>query len=305
MKERDYYFQVELLLQILPFLQQESCFSLKGGTAINLFFREMPRLSVDIDLTYLPLHGREESLQEINNCLKRIAEKITRSLPLVTIQQKTVRPNNLVNKLFIRRGEAIIKLEPNEILRGSVYLPKKIHLAKTVVEKFGMEFSILLNSFADVYAGKICAALDRQHPRDLFDIKILMEHEGITKEIQRAFVIYLASHNRPIEELLNPNLLDIQDVFKTQFEGMSSLAVTCKELEKVRIELISILRSSLTEDERYFLLSIASDEPDWDRIEIEHVKDLPAIQWRLLNVQKMTLEKKKASVENLRSVLGL
>ncbi len=68
-----------------------------------------------------------------------------------------------------------------------------------------MEMEIPVLSFADLYGGKICAALDRQHPRDLFDIKLLSEARGLNEEVSQAFVIYLASHNRPMSELLSPN----------------------------------------------------------------------------------------------------
>jgi hypothetical protein len=46
------------LIRVLPSIAEEACFALKGGTAINLFVRDMPRLSVDIDLTYLPVQPR-------------------------------------------------------------------------------------------------------------------------------------------------------------------------------------------------------------------------------------------------------
>ncbi|TCQ91865.1 nucleotidyltransferase AbiEii toxin of type IV toxin-antitoxin system [Rahnella sp. JUb53] len=61
-RESIYYRQVQLLLQLLPFIAKHDCFALKGGTAINLFIRNFPRLSVDIDLVYLPVLDREESL---------------------------------------------------------------------------------------------------------------------------------------------------------------------------------------------------------------------------------------------------
>ena len=52
--------QAALLVRTIPLVDEERCFALKGGTAINLFVRDMPRLSVDIDLTYLPNHDRKE-----------------------------------------------------------------------------------------------------------------------------------------------------------------------------------------------------------------------------------------------------
>jgi predicted nucleotidyltransferase component of viral defense system len=67
MKDSPYYKQVELMLKIIPLVAAERCFALKGGTAINLFVRDMPRFSVDIDLTYLaivrPTHILEHSAQ--------------------------------------------------------------------------------------------------------------------------------------------------------------------------------------------------------------------------------------------------
>ena len=68
MKSSPFFKQVELLLRTLPYIAAEKCFALKGGTAINLFVRDMPRLSVDVDLTYLPVEPREESLGKIGYC---------------------------------------------------------------------------------------------------------------------------------------------------------------------------------------------------------------------------------------------
>ena len=65
--------QVTLLVRVLPFVAAETCFALKGGTAINLFVRNMPRVSVDIDLTYLPVADRGTSLRAIDAAMKRIA----------------------------------------------------------------------------------------------------------------------------------------------------------------------------------------------------------------------------------------
>ena len=72
MAREDYAAQVALLVRILPYVAKEEIFALKGGTAINLFYRDLPRISVDIDLTYLPLKDRAESLVEINDAMDRI-----------------------------------------------------------------------------------------------------------------------------------------------------------------------------------------------------------------------------------------
>lgn len=80
MISENYKAQVNLLLQILPYVAKEEIFALKGGTAINLFVREMPRLSVDIDLTYIPVDSREIALQNIEEALNRIKTDIIKNL---------------------------------------------------------------------------------------------------------------------------------------------------------------------------------------------------------------------------------
>ena len=66
-----YVAQVRLLLSVLPDIAREPVFALKGGTAINLFYRDMPRLSVDIDLTYLPVADRQSSLEDMDVTFNR------------------------------------------------------------------------------------------------------------------------------------------------------------------------------------------------------------------------------------------
>lgn len=61
--------QVQLLVRVLPLVDTEKCFALKGGTAINLFYRILPRLSVDIDLLYIPMDDRETALINIKAAL--------------------------------------------------------------------------------------------------------------------------------------------------------------------------------------------------------------------------------------------
>ena len=112
-------------------------------------------------------------------------------------------------------------MEPNLVLRGSVYSPIQAKLCKKAENEFELSVSTKVLSTADIYGGKICAALDRQHPRDFFDLKLLLENEGLTDEIRRAFVVYLASHDRPMHELLKPKWKDIKAVFEKEFKGMT------------------------------------------------------------------------------------
>jgi len=163
--------QVALLIRALPFVAAEPDFALKGGTAINLFVRDMPRLSVDIDLTYLPVTDRATSLGAIDAGMTRIAERIAKGIPGAHVAPSLLRPENIVTKLVVRSENAQIKVEVTPVLRGVVFDPVLTEVAPTVEEVFGYA-RISVVSFADLYAGKIVAALDRQHPRDLFDVWI-------------------------------------------------------------------------------------------------------------------------------------
>jgi predicted nucleotidyltransferase component of viral defense system len=122
MAREQYVSQIQLLVRSLPHIGEEKAFALKGGTAINLFYRNLPRLSVDIDLTYLPVMARDESLKEIDETLERIGSNISQQL----------------------RGAS---------------------------------------------AGKLHAAVDRQHPRDLFDVKLLYANAGFTDALFRTFLV--------------------------------------------------------------------------------------------------------------------
>jgi predicted nucleotidyltransferase component of viral defense system len=172
--------QVELLIAAMPFVAAEPDFALKGGTAINLFIRDMPRLSVDIDLTYLPVAGRPESLAAIDAAMKRMANAIRAGLPGTRVIESLNARERIVTKLTIQRLNAQIKIEVTPVLRGCVFEPEMRNVTARVEETFGFA-RVQVVSFADLYAGKIVAALDRQHPRDLFDIRHPLANEGVIR----------------------------------------------------------------------------------------------------------------------------
>ena len=200
--------QAALLVKALPLVATETCFALKGGTAINLFIRDMPRVSVDIDLTYLPIADRPASLKDIDAAMRRIASRIGRSIPGARVSPSALRGENCVAKLIVHADGVQIKIEVTPVLRGCVYEPSSRSVSARVEDRFGFA-EIQVVSFPDLYAGKIVAALDRQHPRDLFDVRDLLANEGINAELRKAFIVYLLSHNRPIAEVLAPMRLDI------------------------------------------------------------------------------------------------
>ncbi|MCB0259577.1 MAG: nucleotidyl transferase AbiEii/AbiGii toxin family protein [Halioglobus sp.] len=258
--------QVALLVSILPLVAEEECFALKGGTAINLFVRDLPRLSVDIDLTYLPVAGRAESLAAIDAALGRISERVRKVYPDLTVQASAPGGQGPANKLVIRTKHLVqIKVEVTPVLRGCVYEPELMAVSGTTEDEFGFAQMMVL-SFADLYAGKIMAALDRQHPRDLFDVHLLLAHEGITDELRTALVVYLVSHDHSPQSLLAPQAKDIRSVFETDFAGMTEEPVALETLIATRDRLTQEFVSGMPEAHKEFLLSFYRGEPAWDRL---------------------------------------
>lgn len=303
MKNSKYFKQAELLIQVLPYVEMEKDFALKGGTAINLFIRDVPRLSVDIDLTYLPIKDRETTLKNISEALLRIAHRIKKKLFGSKISEVRLSVTNHIFKLIVERFETKIIIEPNVTLRGSVFPPEIKALSPKALKLFEQSVTTLVMSTADIYGGKICAALDRQHPRDLFDVKVLFENEGITEEIRKAFIVYLVSNNRPINELLNPTRLDISMAFSEEFETMTEEDVSYDELVETRESLISTINDKLTNSEREFLISVKLGEPDWKLINLPDIEHLPSIKWKVMNIRKMEANKHKKQLESLKKVL--
>ena len=301
-----YKSQVDLLLQVLPYIAKEKIFALKGGTAINLFIRDMPRLSVDIDLTYLPLDTRDEALKNIQEGLNRIKNDIERNLANVKVHTVPLNGETDV-KLNVQGKNAQIKIEVNTITRGNVFPTEFMQVVESVQEEFGKFAAINVVSLAELYGGKICAAIDRQHPRDVFDVKLLMENEGVSDEIWDGVKIGLISHYKPIIELLFPILKDQKSTFDKQFAGMTSVEFTYDDYEKTRATLIDTIQQRLTDDEKRFLLSFEMGEPDWKLFPHPVLKDLPAIKWKLLNIQKLkkdNLKKHEQMVSVLKKMLG-
>lgn len=300
MPDNIYQKQADLLLRILPSVMREDVFALKGGTAINFFWRDYPRLSVDIDLTYLPIKERDLSLIDINDRLAAVEARIQRIIPTSSIQQKLENDTQLIVGLIVRNDEATVKVEANYNLRGSVFDPVKKKLCDRAEKEFELSMSVTTLSFEDLYGGKIVAALDRQHPRDLFDIKLLLENEGLTDGVRKAFIVYLISHNRSLMEVLNPGLQDIKSIFESDFVGMTTESVKLDDLLDARAKLIKNIKESLTETEKKFLLSWKSKKPEWKLLGINGIENMPGVRRRLINLDGMAPEKHKQAFEKLK-----
>lgn len=297
-----YIAQVQLLLRAIPEIAREEMFALKGGTAINLFVRDLPRLSVDIDLVYLPIADWTSSLSAVRDGLERVGDQLER-----LGFQVTRRLLKAGKRLIVSDASSSIKIEVSPVLRGTVFDPQLRAVSEAVQERFGFaEMKVV--SMPDLYAGKTAAALDRQHPRDLFDVHFLFENGGIDEDLFRAFLIYLVSHDRPAVELLDPNRQDVAAQYDQEFVGMTVDAVPLEILLATREELISAIQSRVREDgPKRFLKSFHDLEPDWPAIGFdEQVAQLPAVRWKALNLQKLRDEnpdKFKAEAQRLRTFL--
>lgn len=296
-----YKAQIDLLIKILPIIDEEKIFALKGGTAINLFIRDLPRLSVDIDLTYLPFDNRKTSLQTITSTLRRIGSYIEQVIPICTVNE-VAQKDGTIAKLTVQFGEAQIKIEVNTIMRGHLFEPERHALSPAVQNLFEQFAEITVVSKAELFGGKICAALDRQHPRDLFDVHYLLQNKGLTEKIKYGFISALLSHNRPIHELLNPNLQNQREAFESQFTGMTNAPFTYKDFESTRDRLIELITKSLTEIDKTLLISFAIGEPNWDLFPHEKLKELPAIKWKLQNIQKLIQTNPKKSDVQIKAI---
>lgn len=294
-----YRAQADLLLQVLPYVAKEDVFALKGGTAINLFVRDMPRLSVDIDLTYLPFDDRATALKNISTALQRIAKNIASSSLGVKTSMKA-QTGGEETKVICHSQAAQIKIEANTIIRGHVFSPRIMDVSKTVETEFGKFVTMNVVSNAELFGGKICAALDRQHPRDMFDIYHMLKNEGFTDEIRLGFLTMLISHSSPIHEMISPNFQDQQSVFDNQFAGMTLTPFTYADYEATRKKLVQEINRKLTKNDRLFLLSFKKGEPDWGLVALENLSRMPAVQWKLSNIQKLKYKNSSKHAEQFK-----
>ena len=283
MSNNNYYKQVALLIKVIPEIALEPRFALHGGTAINLFDRDMPRLSVDIDLTYIPIEDRETSFTNISVALTNIKSSIEKRLQGSRVEHKVE-----LHKLLVSHNDAMIKIEVSQIVRGTLGAVKEKILCKKAQEKFDTFCSINVVPKGQLYGGKVCAAMDRQHPRDIFDVKQLLQREGFTQEIKEGFLFRLLSSDRSIQDVLFPNLQDQRLAMTNQFAGMSEEQFTYEEYEFVRETMVKTVQASITEEDKLFILGFKDVIPDCS---IYNFETYPSIKWKLQNLEKIKTTK--------------
>ncbi len=290
--------KVELLLKFMPYVMNEGVFAVHGGTAINLFVKDMPRYSVDIDLTYMPLSEREESLKNINAHLQSIIQHAVPQLPGLHVVHSLDSC-----KLLCEYHGFQVKVEVNQTKRGIIGGEAKIlPLCEKAQEEFGLYCEATIVPQTLLYGGKIAAALSRQHPRDLFDVKYM----GLPLAgVREGLIFCLLGSDRPIHESLAPQLINQRKAMENQFKGMTDIEFTYEEFEQTRHQLITDVRNLLTDADKYFLLSFETGRPQWEGYEFEYFRNYPSVQWKLLNIAKLMKQnpaKLQSEVDKLRLV---
>ena len=288
---------VRQLLDIAPVVFATPHFAIKGGTALNLFLHDLPRLSVDIDVVFTD-HSldREAALQAIAAELSAISKKLE-AMGYELRQRRNSASNE--SKLMVIGPLAEVKVEVNEVFRGTLLPLQHRPLSPATEAQFAQAVTLPLLATAELYGSKLVAAMDRQHPRDLFDVLVLYNTIGLTPEIVDCFVAYLAGHNRPVHEVLAPRLQPLEATFANQFNGMSRDEVNLETLEQVRARLVQELPRALTHQHRDFLHSLVKNQPLWDCMPFPHLQELPAIRWKLQNLANLRGKKLVEQIERL------
>lgn len=281
--DKTYADTVRLLLAIVPDVFANDIFAMKGGTAINLVVQDMPRLSVDIDVVYLPWQvPRDTALQAINQELAAIATRVES----LSVQTRLVRSKDLGDtKLIVENESSQVKIEVNVVFRGTVLPAERRSLSAKTSDLFGVELEVPILAPDELYAGKLVAALDRQHPRDLFDVWQLYESGGISDGMVECFVVYLAGHNRPTHEVLFGNDKNIAGEYERAFVGMTEVDCSLETLLEARVRLRHELPGRLSAQHKRFLSGLTRAQPDWSLLQCQHAAQLPALRWKLSNLE--------------------
>jgi len=172
-----------------------------------------------------------------------------------------------------------------------------------VEEAFGFATAQVLD-FADLYAGKLAAALSRRHPRDLFDVGLLLEDKRADQRLWYTFLVYLTSSPKPAWEMLAPSIpADFTATFDAHFKGMTTEPVSVDALLDTHKRLLARIVTWLDAPSRAFLRSVENEQPDFDLIGLAHAADLPGVRRKLHNLAQRTAAKRWQDRQYLESVL--
>lgn len=208
-------------------------------------------------------------------------------------------PNYSTCKLLCEYRGKQVKVEVNQTKRGIVGGDVIVQpLSDKAQEEFGLYCEAHIVPLTQLYGGKIAAALSRQHPRDLFDVKYMNVPIADCRE---GLIFCLLGSDRPIHESFAPSLIDQRAAMVNQFDGMTDIPFTYEEFEQTRSKLIEDVNTLMTDEDKRFLVSFEKGDPQWTGYEFEYFKEFPSVKWKLMNLaklsklnpQKLTIEAKK------------
>ena len=154
-------------------------------------------------------------------------------------------------------------------------------------------------------AGKIYAALSRQHPRDLFDVR----HMDVPLSAVKDGIIFcLLGSDRPIHESFSPNFIDQREAMENQFVGMSDIPFSYEEFEMTRNNLIKGVSDIMTEADKRFLVGFEELTVNREESPYSMFFDFPSVKWKIQNLQKLKTtnpRKLQAEANKLRLILGI
>jgi predicted nucleotidyltransferase component of viral defense system len=276
-----YIDQVSVLIDLLDIVSKNETFAMHGGTAINLFRFDYPRLSVDIDLTYKnTFSSRDEAIANIDSALNQIANDISEKFSLLKVQKEKIKKQSKIYVLF--EGNEV-KIEVNQTNRGLFSPTAFLSLAPSAVTFFNKSCSMEIVGDSQLFGGKVVAALDRQHPRDVYDIRTICKELNLSI-IKDGILFFLLCSGRPIDELLKPNLIDQSETFINAFQGMTNTPFSYQEFLYYRDQLIMDVNTIFEQDDKIFISSFFKAEPRWD---IHNFQNFPSIKWKQSNLLKL------------------
>jgi hypothetical protein len=283
--DRAYIETARLMLLVAPQVFRAPDFAMKGGTALNIFLHDMPRLSVDIDVAFTNhTASRGEALQTIRRELQALCERLetlgVKGTPVGTEDSEDV-------KILVSRGTVNAKIEVNYNFRGTLIPPRAVRITESARRVFAADFSIPALAKEELYGGKLVAALDRQHPRDFFDVREMFFGGHFDPGVVDCFICYLAGHNRTVHDVLFSTDKNFSAIYEEQFVGMTARPVSISELEQARADLRAALDRHLQDRHKQFLLGLVRLEPEWDLMPFAHLRELPALKWKLLNLEQL------------------
>ena len=294
----EYQRQATLLIELLPTVARQSDFALYGGTAINLFLLDAPRLSIDLDLKFLPPLKIDAAKARIDEILQEVRAEIEKDIPGTRVEQEQKQDRRLPRLLVIRdRDGALVKIEVNPLQVGSIFSPQPRQLSAKVAADFSVAATTMeILAPAEIYAGKIAAALERAHPRDLFDIRQMPDSIWDDQRLWAALAVCLAmSRGRDLHRLIaekNAGKIIVSLDYENFAPMMRTARATLQELEEAGSRLHARLLSRMPAGCKKLLVDFFCGQADWSAIGVD-IDALPGLQWRSEGIRKMEGRRKR------------